>query len=124
MARILVADDEPDVLAFVRRGLELDAHDVESAEDGGVALARLKASREPFDLVLADIRMPVMDGIQLALSIKQDWPDLPVLLMTGFAEQRERAYGLDRLIVGVMQKPFSLEALQGQVARALAAEPG
>ncbi len=124
MAHILIADDEPDVRAFVRRGLMLDGHTIEAVEDGGAALQAIRLSNPPFDLVLSDIKMPIMDGIQLALAIAQDWPDLPILLMTGFADQRERAHGLDDLIIDVLQKPFTLDVLRGTVARALAGSAG
>lgn len=120
MAHILVADDEPDIRTFVQRGLMLDGHTIEAVEDGGAALHAIRLSSPPFDLVLSDIKMPIMDGIQLALAIAQDWPDLPILLMTGFADQRERAHGLNDLIVDVLQKPFTLDVLRGTVTRALA----
>ena len=119
MARILIAEDEPDVRAFVRRGLALDGHDIEAVADGGAALDAIRRAGGGFDLVLSDIKMPVMDGIQLALVIARDWPRIPVLLMTGYADQRERACGLDSLIADVLQKPFSLDVLRGTVLRVL-----
>jgi two-component system cell cycle response regulator CpdR len=67
--------------------------------------------------------MPVMDGIALALNVGSSWPDLTILLMTGFAEQRERAHGLEALIYDVVPKPFSLEMLLGKVADALSGKP-
>ncbi len=73
-----------------------------------------------FDLLLTDVRMPIMDGIALALAAARDFPDLTVLLMTGYADQRERAQGLDALIHDVIVKPFSLAALRGAVKEALA----
>ena len=64
--------------------------------------------------------MPIMDGIALALAAARDFPDLAILLMTGYADQRERAHGLDALIHDVIAKPFSLAALRGTVDEALA----
>lgn len=124
MARILIADDEPDVREFVRRALAMDSHQVTAVADGGAALAALQAAEAPFDLLLSDIRMPVMDGIQLALAAASRWPLMPILLMTGYADQRERARGLDALIADVLQKPFSLETLRETVAAALAGAAG
>ena len=73
-----------------------------------------------FDLLLADIKMPVMDGLALALATARDFPALPILLMTGFADQRERASGLEALISDVISKPFSVAEIKFAVAAALA----
>ncbi|MEC9369520.1 MAG: response regulator [Pseudomonadota bacterium] len=122
MARILLAEDDGPVRDFVRRALEMTGHEVIPVHDGGEALERLTSPLESFDLLLSDIRMPVVDGIALALHAARDRPELPVLLMSGYAEHRERAYGLDALIRGIIQKPFTLEAIQRSVAEALAPE--
>ncbi len=121
MVRILLAEDDPAVRDFVRRALETDGHDVTAVRDGGEALERLMSPLADYELLLADIRMPVMDGIALALHVARDRPELPVLLMTGYAQQRERAYGLDTLIRGVLQKPFTLEQVTAEVRSALRA---
>ena len=119
MARILLAEDDTAVRDFVRRALEMDGHDVVPVHDGGEALERVMSPVEEFDLLLSDIRMPVVDGIALALQIGRDKPELPILLMTGYAEHRDRAYGLDTLIRGIIQKPFTLEHIRTQVRNAL-----
>ncbi len=119
MARILLVDDEEAVRGFLKRGLELDGHQVGTAVDGSDALERLTEAGGAFDLVLTDIRMPVMDGIALALAAKRDFPDLPILLMTGFADQRERAKNLDAIVVDVLTKPFSLAEARAAVKRVL-----
>jgi DNA-binding response OmpR family regulator len=62
-----------------------------------------------------------MDGIALALAAARDDPDLGILLMTGYADQRERAHGLDALILDVIQKPFTLGEIRAAVTAALAA---
>ena len=64
--------------------------------------------------------MPIMDGIALALAAARDFPDLTILLMTGYADQRERAQGLDALVHDVIAKPFSVAELRGAVSEALA----
>jgi CheY-like chemotaxis protein len=119
MARILLADDEESIRGFVRRALELDGHEVELASDGGEALDRLIEEPDGYDLLLSDIRMPVMDGIALALSAARDCPQMTILLMTGFADQRERASDLDLLIHDVVTKPFSLAQIREAVNDAL-----
>jgi CheY-like chemotaxis protein len=121
MARILLVDDEEPVRGFLKRGLELDGHDVVTAIDGSDALERLTEEAGGFDLMLTDIRMPIMDGIALALAAKRDFPDLPILLMTGYADQRERAKNLDVIIEDVLTKPFSLAEARGAVTRVLEA---
>jgi CheY-like chemotaxis protein len=64
--------------------------------------------------------MPVMDGIALALAAARDFPDLPILLMTGYADQRERVSGLEALIVDVIAKPFTVAEIKSAVASAVA----
>jgi two-component system, cell cycle response regulator CpdR len=124
MARILLAEDEEALRAFVVRALAQDGHDVVAAADGGEALDALTRERGRFDLLLTDIRMPVMDGIALALAAARDYPELIILLMTGYADQRERAHGLDALIHDVIAKPFSLSDIRKTVEEALAGRGG
>jgi two-component system, cell cycle response regulator CpdR len=121
MARILVAEDEEALRAFVVRALARDGHEAIAAADGGEALDVLTREQGRFDLLLTDIRMPVMDGIALALAAARDFPELTILLMTGYADQRERAHGLDALIHDVIAKPFSLSDIRKAVAEALVA---
>jgi CheY-like chemotaxis protein len=67
--------------------------------------------------------MPIVDGIALALAAARDFPDLTILLMTGYADQRERAHGLDAIIHDVIAKPFTVAALRGLINEALAVRP-
>ncbi|MBN8938481.1 MAG: response regulator [Rhizobiales bacterium] len=123
MARILIAEDDEPVRSFVRRALEIDGHVVVETRDGAEALEWLEREKGAFDLLLTDIRMPLMDGIALALAAAPQFPDLVILLMTGYADQRERAHGLDALIHDVVTKPFSLADIRAKVAEALSAGP-
>ncbi len=118
MARILVADDEDAVRAFVSRALAHRGHDVTAVEDGLAALESLQANH--FDLLLTDIVMPGLDGIALALRASRDFPDTPILMMTGYSAERQRAYNLDELIHQVITKPFSLKEICRAVDAALA----
>lgn len=122
MARILLTEDDEAVRSFVKRALELDGHSVEAAEDGGEAVEILTRDKGGYDLLLSDIKMPVMDGIALALQAARDYPRMPILLMTGFADQRERANGLDALVHDVVTKPFSLADIRKAVRHAIAGE--
>jgi two-component system cell cycle response regulator CpdR len=122
VARILLAEDEESLRGFITRALMASGHEVVTAGDGAAALDELNHNRGQFELLLTDIRMPVMDGIALALAAARDHPDLTILLMTGFADQRERAHGLDALIHDVITKPFSIADIRLAVEEALAAK--
>ena len=119
MARILIAEDDEPVRGFVKRALEMDGHHVVAEADGAAALDRLVDEKGEFDMILSDIRMPLMDGIALALAAGRDFPNLPILLMTGFADQRERAHDLEAIIEDVITKPFSLAEIRAAVAKVL-----
>ena len=123
MARILVAEDDDNVRAFVVRALVHMGHEVTEAEDGGLAAENCAEKNGDFALLLSDIKMPVMDGIALALTVAAPFPALTILLMTGFADQRERAHGLEALIYDVVPKPFSLQVLLEKVDDALRGTP-
>lgn len=122
MAKILLVEDDDSVRSFVERALSLDGHQCVTASDGGLGLEALE-SDGPFDLLLSDIQMPIMDGIALALESAQKHPSLPILLMTGYAEQRERAGNLNRIVRDVVAKPFTLPQIRQAVEDALSAEP-
>lgn len=122
MARILIAEDEPSVRAFITRALSGVGHEVEAVDDGSEALtslARARGAGRPHDLLLTDILMPVMDGISLALAASRDQPDMPIMLMTGYSDQRERAYGLEAIIDDILLKPFTLDELVMRVQTVL-----
>ena len=112
MARILIAEDEEPVRTLVTRALAEEGHAVVATADGAEALDTLQSEDGGFDLLLADIKMPVMDGIALALAVARDFPELPILLMTGYADQRERVSGLEALICDVIAKPFALAEIK------------
>ncbi len=121
MARILIAEDEASVRSLVIRALRLDGHEVTETADGAEALDALSRAGGAFDVLLADIKLPIMDGIALALAAARDHPALSILLMTGYADQRERASGLEGLVHGVVAKPFTVAEIRFAVAAALVA---
>ncbi|UVC08282.1 response regulator [Rhizobium sp. TH2] len=118
MARILITEDEDSLRSFVARALRMDGHETVEAADGAEGLEALSGGR--FDLLLSDIRMPVMDGIELTHKAAAAHPGLKILLMTGYAEQRERADDLMEKIIDVVAKPFTLPDIRTAVAKALA----
>jgi CheY-like chemotaxis protein len=121
MPRVLIVDDEDSMRMLVGRAIAMDGHETVTAADGAEALEILGCDQRTFDLLLTDIQMPVMDGIALALAAARDFPKLTILLMTGFADQRERASGLSAIAHDVITKPFSVADIRTAVADALAA---
>ncbi|ABA03841.1 response regulator receiver [Nitrobacter winogradskyi Nb-255] len=124
MARVLIADDEDSMRSLVARAIAMDGHEIVTAADGAEALDILSADAHTFDLLLTDIKMPIMDGIALALAAARDFPGLIILLMTGFADQRERASGLNAIVHDVVTKPFSVADIRAAVAGALTTQTG
>jgi two-component system, cell cycle response regulator CpdR len=124
MPRVLIVDDEASMRALVARAIAMDGHETVTAEDGAEALEILTREGGAFDLLLTDIQMPIMDGIALALSAARDFPRLTILLMTGFADQRERASNLNAIAHDVITKPFSVADIRTAVADALASRRG
>jgi DNA-binding response OmpR family regulator len=119
VARILVADDEPDILMVVRVNLEASGHEVLLAADGRMALERI-ASSSP-DLVLLDLMMPVLDGWGVLQALADADDERAVLVLSALGGTRgveRRALGLGA--VGVAGKPFGLDGLLVAVNEALA----
>ncbi|WP_068310766.1 response regulator [Polycladidibacter hongkongensis] len=119
MARVLLTEDDDAVRAFVKRALELDGHQVTAVEDGTEAAQTLESEQGAFDLLLSDIMMPEMDGIELARHTSSHFPGLPILLMTGYADLREGCEELRASIIDVVSKPFSLHDIRSAVRSAL-----
>lgn len=121
MARIILAEDDTGMRQFLSMALEKAGHVVESKDDGLSAFHCIKDSDEPFDLLLADIVMPGMDGIELSQKAVQVQPGIKVMFITGFA-----AVAMDRLKnedeqPPVLSKPFHLNELVEQINTLLAA---
>src|SRR5436305_3378119 len=83
MARLLIVDDEPNILSTLRRALELEGHTVEVAGSGRVALDKLRA--QPFDAMLLDVAMPELDGLSTLKALRDGGMDIPVVMMSGNA---------------------------------------
>jgi DNA-binding response OmpR family regulator len=122
-ARIVVAEDDHDLLTLVGDALRKDGHDVVEATDGGRLLVLLaqsckEAATHP-DLIVSDVRMPVMTGLAMLKGLRDAHWTIPVILMTAFpdTDTRWRAESLDATIV---TKPIRLKEIRGLVARRLA----
>ncbi len=116
-ANVLVAEDNPAVREFIVRSLGSAGHKVSAAVDGQQALDIL--TREKFNVLVTDIVMPNMDGIALAMKAVRLFPDLRIVMISGYAQERMRAHNLDTLVHKIVAKPFSLEEICEAVKNAL-----
>jgi two-component system response regulator MprA len=107
---ILVVDDERAVRESLRRALELEGYEVEIAEDGEAALARLASDPQP-DAVILDILMPGIDGLEVCRRMRASGHGVPVLMLTARAEIDSRVAGLDAGADDYLPKPFALAEL-------------
>ncbi len=114
MARILLADDDAATRELVKRALELEGHAVEVTQDGAEALERLKANVGAVDVLVSDVHMPGVDGIELARRAVE-LGNVKVLLMSGFPEELDRARKIKAERLGVLSKPFTLEQVRAAV---------
>ena len=117
-ATILLVEDEPAVRAVAARSLEHGGFRVLQASGGAAALELMDGQEQP-DLVLTDMMMPGIGGAELARRLRERWPELPILFMSGYSVEdlrRQGAIGLERVI---LQKPFTPEGLVRSVTAAL-----
>jgi CheY-like chemotaxis protein len=117
MARILVVDDDAEVLAVIRRALTRDGHDVVTDLNGEAALEH--AQNEDFDLVIVDLVLPGMDGLELMRTLRQRDAELPLLAISGGGVvSKEILLGMAEQLgaPGVLEKPFGDKDLRTAVA--------
>lgn len=113
MARILLAEDDDQLRIFLARGLERAGHSVSTVGDGAAALDLARASN--FDLLLADVVMPKLDGIALAREVAQRQPGIRIMFITGFAAVVMRDETLEANRPRVLSKPFHLRHLINEI---------
>jgi two-component system, OmpR family, alkaline phosphatase synthesis response regulator PhoP len=116
-ARILVVDDEAHLAAGIRENLEAEGYRTEVAHDGQTGLERLRA--EPFDLVVLDVMMPNMDGLELCAQLRRDGIQTPVLFLTVKGAAADRVRGFEAGGDDYLAKPFHLKELLLRVAAIL-----
>lgn len=107
--QVLVVDDDPAIRRSLERGLRLAGFAVALAGGGQPALAHVR--REPTDVVVLDISMPDLDGIQVCRALREDGNDLPVLMLSALDETADRIAGLQAGGDDYLIKPFSLQEL-------------
>ncbi|HXC45908.1 MAG TPA: response regulator transcription factor [Solirubrobacteraceae bacterium] len=116
---ILVVEDEPGIVDFLKRGLEAEGFVVQSALDG--LEGEQRARRESFDMVVLDLMLPGLGGMELLAKLRDIKPDLPVIVLTARAEIEDRVAGLDAGAVDYLVKPFSIAELLARVRAQLRA---
>jgi len=117
MGCILVADDDQTCRDSIQKVLEREGYHVESAPDVDGALEALRASH--FDLVVCDYRMPGKTGIDLLREMKREQPDVPVLMISAYADAATKARALELGAVDVVKKPIRRRDLIDQAAKAV-----
>ncbi|HZQ10973.1 MAG TPA: response regulator [Anaerolineae bacterium] len=115
--RVLVVDDDPAILTLCHRILEADGYKVVDAKRGEEALAKLEA--EPFDLLLTDIRLPGLTGLEVTERLRERGLDLTVVTMTGYSNMEMAIHALSLGVDEFIVKPFTPDTLRVHVARAL-----
>jgi two-component system response regulator MprA len=110
--RLLVADDDPDIVNFVRRGLIYEGYEVDTAADGLEALE--KTSLNPPDLVILDVMMPGLDGMEVAKRLRQAGK-IPVLMLTARGTVADKVAGLDSGADDYLVKPFDFDELLARI---------
>lgn len=120
MARILLADDDPTALDLLGRALAGDGHVVVRCQDGNEAIQQLLDAPAAFDLLLSDVEMPGLDGIELARRAAEAAPRTRILLMSGFMGGTDRVEKLGIQVAGFVSKPLSLDQIRAAVRSALA----
>jgi excisionase family DNA binding protein len=116
-ARVLIVDDEPGIRDVLTRTLELTEYDVEAVPDGTTGLDRLRLG--PYDLLIADLRMPGMDGMTLIREARRLQPSLKVVIVTGFSTESSAIQAVNLGVAGYLVKPFRLPQVLSVVSRAL-----
>jgi CheY-like chemotaxis protein len=113
---ILVVDDEPGIRTMIQFELSQQGYDILTAESGAKALEILNG--RTVNLILTDMRMPQMDGLELVSRVRQILPTIPIVLMTGFVEERVRKVQ-EQKVSGTLNKPFTIDQLAEMVRTVL-----
>jgi DNA-binding response OmpR family regulator len=111
--RILVIEDEPRILGFLRLGLEAEGFAVDGAMDGATGLAL--ALTEPYELVVLDLQLPRLDGLRLLDEVHAQRPGLPVLILSARTDLPTKLRGFDLGAIDFVSKPFSFDELVARV---------
>ena len=117
--RVLVVDDEASIRDLLSKTLALAEYDVDTAPDGTTALDRMRAYN--YDLLIADLKMPGMDGLTLIRQAKRIKADLPVIIITGFSTESSAIEAVNLGVAGYLTKPFRVPQVLAAASKALGA---
>ena len=117
--RVLVVDDEASIRDLLAKTLALAEYDVDTASDASSALARVRAAE--YDLLIADLRMPGMDGLTLIRQVKKIRAEMPVIIITGFSSEASAIEAVNLGVAGYLRKPFRVPEVLAAAAKALGA---
>jgi excisionase family DNA binding protein len=115
--RVLVVDDEASIRDLLAKTLALAEYDVDVAPDGRSALERMRMY--PYDLLIADLKMPGMDGLTVIREAKRYKGDLPVIIITGFSTESSAIEAVNLGVAGYLTKPFRVPQVLAAAAKAL-----
>ncbi|MGZ8383252.1 MAG: response regulator [Nitrospira sp.] len=119
--RVLVVDDEPDIRKVVRMTLQKAGYEVIEAENGEKAIEAINTgeNRLLLDVLICDIRMPKINGVEAVAYFQQEWPRVPIIVLTGFPDTDMATSFLRSGVVDYLVKPVEGEKLRTAVARAM-----
>ena len=114
-ARILVVDDEPDLIAVLRMGLQMEGFEVLEAADGAAGLERAQTDKP--DLIVLDLMLPKMDGYQVCRNLKFDsrYKSLPIFILSARPGEQDRRLALEMGADDFIRKPYDLKELVGKI---------
>jgi len=115
--RVLVVDDEASIRDLLSKTLALAEYEVDVAPDGRSALDRMRLY--PYDLLIADLKMPGMDGLTVIREAKRYKSDLPVIIITGFSTESSAIEAVNLGVAGYLTKPFRVPQVLAAAAKAL-----
>lgn len=121
LGRVMIVDDEPDIRKVVRLTLEKAGYSVLEAEDGGKAIEKINYgdNRVMLDVIICDIRMPKINGVEAIAYFRKEYPRVPLLVLTGFPDTDMAISLLREGVVDYLVKPVEKERLIAAVARAM-----
>ncbi|MCS6316395.1 MAG: response regulator [Nitrospira sp.] len=122
LGRVLVVDDEDSIRSLLRMTLTQGGYDVEEAEDGGKAVEVLNSGDNPLmvDVIICDIRMPRINGVEAIAYFRAQYPSLPVIMLTGYHDEPLAHSLRQQGVVEYLEKPADRERILSSVAQAIA----